>query len=203
ALNEQLFANLFNLLASEDSQFGDSDESLVQPIADFCLAANSLTGNCETTSSFAALPTHERPLFRALLANQSASRPFTEYLLMVFNRSEDPTALLSHSPPARDSVLQMLIDLFGHESTIGVFYTNDVHVMLEITCRLLDRSSVQCKILPPVLQLLSLFSISRRYGDLLARQSSLREVLRRLLSQEELDSNLATDCRKLLQAVSK
>ncbi|KAK2587861.1 hypothetical protein KPH14_003958 [Odynerus spinipes] len=78
--------------------------------------------------------TSENPLISAL-KERTVAKIFTEKILFLFNREEDPVRIFDHEPQPPHSVLKLFIDLFSNEYTAGLFYTNDVKVLIEIILR--------------------------------------------------------------------
>ncbi|XP_054728053.1 NCK-interacting protein with SH3 domain isoform X2 [Anastrepha obliqua] len=63
---------------------------------------------------------------------------FTEKILLLLNREEDPIRVLKHSTETMNSVLKMFIDIFSNPDTAGMFYTNDNKVLIDILVRQLS-----------------------------------------------------------------
>ncbi|XP_076648696.1 NCK-interacting protein with SH3 domain [Halictus rubicundus] len=69
------------------------------------------------------------------LKERTIAKIFTEKILLLFNREEDPVRIFDHEPPPPHSVLKLFIDLFNNDITAGLFYTNDVKVLIDIILR--------------------------------------------------------------------
>ncbi|XP_076763836.1 NCK-interacting protein with SH3 domain [Xylocopa sonorina] len=69
------------------------------------------------------------------LKERTVAKSFTEKILLLFNREEDPVRIFDHEPPPPHSVLKLFIDLFSNDVTAGLFYTNDVKVLIDIILR--------------------------------------------------------------------
>ncbi|XP_014609720.1 PREDICTED: NCK-interacting protein with SH3 domain isoform X1 [Polistes canadensis] len=69
------------------------------------------------------------------LKERTVAKIFTEKILFLFNREEDPVRIFDHEPQPPHSVLKLFIDLFNNDYTAGLFYTNDVKVLIEIILR--------------------------------------------------------------------
>ncbi|XP_034176122.1 NCK-interacting protein with SH3 domain [Osmia lignaria lignaria] len=69
------------------------------------------------------------------LKERTVAKNFTEKILLLFNREEDPVRIFDHQPPPPHSVLKLFIDLFSNDVTAGLFYTNDVKVLIDIILR--------------------------------------------------------------------
>ncbi|XP_011189184.1 NCK-interacting protein with SH3 domain [Zeugodacus cucurbitae] len=67
-----------------------------------------------------------------------SAKIFTEKILLLLNREEDPIKLLKHSTDTMNSVLKMFIDIFSNPDTAGMFYTNDNKVLIDILVRQLS-----------------------------------------------------------------
>lgn len=66
------------------------------------------------------------------------SKSFTEKILLLINREDDPVFVLKHTKPPVNSVLKILIDLFSISETANFFYTNDIKVLIDILVRQLS-----------------------------------------------------------------
>uniref|UniRef100_A0A1B0FCZ5 SPIN90/Ldb17 leucine-rich domain-containing protein n=1 Tax=Glossina morsitans morsitans TaxID=37546 RepID=A0A1B0FCZ5_GLOMM len=65
-------------------------------------------------------------------------KAFTEKILLLLNREEDPVKLLKHPTNVMNSVLKMFIDVFSIKETAGLFYTTDNKVLIDIVVRQLS-----------------------------------------------------------------
>lgn len=84
---------------------------------------------------------HDNVVLRAL-SERDVAKIFTEKILLLFNREEDPVRIFDHEPAPPHSVVKLFIDLFGNQTTAGLFYTNDIKVLIDITVRnILDLSA--------------------------------------------------------------
>uniref|UniRef100_A0A1I8PU14 SH3 domain-containing protein n=2 Tax=Stomoxys calcitrans TaxID=35570 RepID=A0A1I8PU14_STOCA len=64
-----------------------------------------------------------------------SAKVFTEKILLLLNREEDPVKVLKHSTDCMNSVLKMFIDIFSVSETAAMFYTNDTKVLIDIIVR--------------------------------------------------------------------
>ncbi|XP_050716102.1 NCK-interacting protein with SH3 domain-like isoform X4 [Eriocheir sinensis] len=71
----------------------------------------------------------------SILAQQKETKYFTEKLLLLFNREEDPLAMFEHEPRPPHSVLKMMRDMYSTRATASIFYTNDERVVCDIIIR--------------------------------------------------------------------
>lgn len=69
------------------------------------------------------------------LKERTRAKNFTEKILLLFNREEDPVRIFDHEPQPPHSVLKLFIDLFSNDVTASLFYTNDVKVLIDIILR--------------------------------------------------------------------
>ncbi|CAG9830828.1 unnamed protein product [Diabrotica balteata] len=76
----------------------------------------------------------ENPVLAAL-EERDVAKTFTEKILLLINREEDPVRIFDHEPAPPHSLLKLFIDLFGRRSTSDLFYTNDVRVLIDIIVR--------------------------------------------------------------------
>ena len=66
-------------------------------------------------------------VLRGLAASESA-KVFTEKLLLLLNREEDPAASLAPRPDKVNSIHKLVLDVFSSDGCVQHFYTNDIMV---------------------------------------------------------------------------
>ncbi|XP_028046510.1 NCK-interacting protein with SH3 domain isoform X2 [Monomorium pharaonis] len=69
------------------------------------------------------------------LRERTVAKTFTEKILFLFNREEDPVRIFDHEPQPPHSVLKLFVDLFSNDTIASLFYTNDVKVLIDIILR--------------------------------------------------------------------
>ncbi|XP_077292148.1 NCK-interacting protein with SH3 domain [Arctopsyche grandis] len=69
------------------------------------------------------------------LQSRNDAKIFTEKLLLLLNREDDPVRVLDHPCTIQHSVLKLALDTFSRRTTASLFYTNDTRVLLDITVR--------------------------------------------------------------------
>ncbi|XP_067641873.1 NCK-interacting protein with SH3 domain isoform X2 [Eurosta solidaginis] len=105
---------------------GNNPESLVDMVISLILAFN------QQFTDFS-----QNVVVEAMQSLPSA-KIFTEKILLLLNREEDPVRVLKHSTESMNSVLKMFIDIFSNPDTAGMFYTNDNKVLIDILVRQLS-----------------------------------------------------------------
>ncbi|KAJ8301354.1 hypothetical protein KUTeg_020341 [Tegillarca granosa] len=60
---------------------------------------------------------------------------FTEKLMLIFNRGDDPVQMFEHQTSQPHSVLKLFIDIYSRQETSFLLYTNDAKVLLDIVLR--------------------------------------------------------------------
>jgi len=70
-----------------------------------------------------------------VIARRKIFRTLTEKILLLLNREIDPVVMFEFHLPCPDSVLKFLLDLFASKETCGIFFTNDLYVLIEIILR--------------------------------------------------------------------
>ena len=84
------------------------------------------------------------------LKDNSNRKAFSEKLMLLINREEDPVCL--KEPLVPDSMTKFCLDLFSSEITAGMLYTSDLKVFIDIITRQLsDRApgdQVLCVCMP-------------------------------------------------------
>ena len=134
------------------------------------------------------------------LARASSAKIFTEKLLLLLNREEDPAELLRPRPPGLpSSTHKLVLDVFSCPDCAAHFYTNDMMVLLDITAR-------QLADLPPgqeryfYLELVQLVLGRPEYSEHRHRERDLRDCLHRIRDREEAESIDRTKAAEICQA---
>ncbi|CAH1265549.1 NCKIPSD [Branchiostoma lanceolatum] len=119
------------------------------------------------------------------IASSSNVRAFSEKIMLLVNRGDDPVHMFDHEPRPPNSLLKFLADVFSSEVTSGIFYTNDMMVLIDIIVR-------QVSDLPPGDEIrtehLSLFhSIVKNtsYRDHRHRRGDLQQCFLAIQREEE------------------
>ncbi|TRY70898.1 hypothetical protein TCAL_02794 [Tigriopus californicus] len=137
------------------------------------------------------------------LSGRSGAKTWTEKVLLLLNREEDPTAIVGRDTGSRDlphSVHKIIMDMFLHDSCHQLFYTNDIYVLIDIIVRQL---SDLCPEEPKRRMYLSMSHIvltRSEYSDHLHRFKDLEKCFIRILDEEEVtnDKNIVlTICREV------
>ncbi|KAG5886313.1 hypothetical protein JTB14_003466 [Gonioctena quinquepunctata] len=76
----------------------------------------------------------ENPVLEAL-EGRDVAKSFTEKILLLINREEDPVRIFDHEPAPPHSLLKLFNDLFSRRATADLFYTNDIKVLIDIIVR--------------------------------------------------------------------
>ncbi|OQR71902.1 NCK-interacting protein with SH3 domain-like [Tropilaelaps mercedesae] len=119
----QINEGFINFLLEQIENPIDDDQEL----AELCVGV--LLATSLTSSEF---------VLEKLLNTEQSLQGFTQKLLLLVNREDDPTKVLNHTELTlrpSNSVLAMLICLFSKPKTADVFYLNDVHVLIDIIAR--------------------------------------------------------------------
>ncbi|XP_019618465.1 PREDICTED: NCK-interacting protein with SH3 domain-like [Branchiostoma belcheri] len=69
------------------------------------------------------------------IASSSNVRTFSEKIMLLVNRGDDPVHMFDHEPRPPNSLLKFLADVFSSEVTSGIFYTTDMMVLIDIIVR--------------------------------------------------------------------
>lgn len=117
------------------------------------------------------------------LAASSTAKIFTEKLLLLLNREDDPAAIIGPRDGAVNSIHKLVLDVFSSDACITHFYTNDLMVLIDIVAR-------QLADLGPGLQrytyleMAHLVLVRSGYDEHLHRLADLRACLHRIQKEE-------------------
>ncbi|GLV41728.1 uncharacterized protein CBL_00341 [Carabus blaptoides fortunei] len=162
----------FVLNAIEDPPDTDVDEQISDLFLNFVLAFNL---QYSSNSHNIVLNT---------LAERTIAKTFTEKILLLLNREEDPVRIFEHEPIPPDSILKLFIDMFGKESTASLFYTNDVKVLIDIIVRQLSDLSPGDKKREQYLRLCRRILRNTNYNEHRHRYDDIHKCFTRILSEE-------------------
>ncbi|XP_049776370.1 NCK-interacting protein with SH3 domain-like isoform X2 [Schistocerca cancellata] len=141
---------------------------------------------------------NENILLKAL-SELPVAKTFTEKILFLLNREEDPVRVFEHQPAPPHSVLKLFKDLFSLEVTAALFYTNDVKVLIDIIVRQLADLSPGEKRRHQYLQLCRLVMRNTAYEQHHHRLDDIRKCFTRIFCEE---SDLSCDDQQLVRDIS-
>ncbi|XP_058821759.1 NCK-interacting protein with SH3 domain [Topomyia yanbarensis] len=112
------------------------------------------------------------------------AKTFTEKILVLINREEDPVHTLKHTPAHINPVLKMLVDLFSRPETASIFYTNDQSVLIDILVRQLSDLSAGEPIRKWYLELCRRIVRNTGYAEHQHRKQDLMKIFTRIFCEE-------------------
>ncbi|XP_043065499.1 NCK-interacting protein with SH3 domain isoform X2 [Drosophila ficusphila] len=118
------------------------------------------------------------------MQNLPSAKVFTEKLLLLLNREDDPTRLLKHPNEHMNTVLRMFIDIFSHPDTAGMFYTNDIKVLIDIVVRQLSDLDAGSSTRPCYLELCRRILRNTNYQEHQHRKHDLMKIFTRIFCEE-------------------
>ncbi|XP_075430635.1 NCK-interacting protein with SH3 domain isoform X2 [Ascaphus truei] len=169
-LNSQFVQFLLDVI--EDGLPSDTTEQLPDLFINVLLAFNL------------HIPVPANNVIMKTLCKRSNVKVFTEKLLLLLNRGDDPVCIFKHQPQPPHSVLKILQDVFASKDMANLFYHTDMLVMIDIIVRQIADLSPGDK----RMEYLSLMHSIIRSTDYLLhlhRQQDLHGILQRILAEEE------------------
>ncbi|XP_068251129.1 NCK-interacting protein with SH3 domain [Palaemon carinicauda] len=134
-----------------------------------------------------------------MLWHRKETKYFTEKLLLLFNREEDPLAMFDHEPRPPNSVLKMMRDLYSTRATASIFYTNDEKVVCDIIIRQLTDLPADDKRRNEYLHLMEGVILTGGWMEHQHRLSELRNSCSNILAEEE---PVSLDDQKLIKRLT-
>ncbi|XP_034631783.1 NCK-interacting protein with SH3 domain isoform X2 [Trachemys scripta elegans] len=135
------------------------------------------------------LPYHhyvpEHNVIMTTVSKHSNVKTFTEKVLLLLNRGDDPVCIFKHQPQPPHSVLKFLQDIFASKDTANIFYHTDMMVMIDITVRQIADLSPGDKLRMEYLSLMHAIMRTTPYLQHQHRLSDLQGTLQRILAEEE------------------
>ncbi|KRF80631.1 NCK-interacting protein with SH3 domain isoform X3 [Drosophila virilis] len=151
---------------------GNNPELLVDMVIALILAFNQQFGE------------HTVNVIIEAMQNLPTAKVFTEKLLLLLNREDDPTRLLKHHNQHMNTVLRMFIDIFSHPDTAGMFYTNDIKVLIDIVVRQLSDLDAGSATRPCYLELCRRILRNTNYQEHQHRKHDLMKIFTRIFCEE-------------------
>ncbi|XP_073431183.1 NCK-interacting protein with SH3 domain isoform X2 [Dendrobates tinctorius] len=127
---------------------------------------------------------------------------FTEKLLLLLNRGDDPVCIFKHQPQPPHSVLKILQDVFASSDTANIFYHTDMMVMIDIIVRQIADLSPGDKLRMEYLSLMHAIIRSTDYLQHLHRRHDLHSIMQRILDEEEEGPHSQMD-KMIIQEIYK
>ncbi|KAL0978063.1 hypothetical protein UPYG_G00165450 [Umbra pygmaea] len=110
---------------------------------------------------------------------------FSEKIVLLLNRGEDPVCVFKHTPPAPHSILKFLQDVFASRDSADIFYQTDMMVMIDIAVRCISDLSPGDKLRMEYLSLMHSIIRSTDYMEHRHRLSDLQGALQRILGEDD------------------
>uniref|UniRef100_A0A8C5JD03 NCK interacting protein with SH3 domain n=1 Tax=Junco hyemalis TaxID=40217 RepID=A0A8C5JD03_JUNHY len=129
----------------------------------------------------------EHSVIMTTISKHSNVKTFTEKLLLLLNRGDDPVSIFKHQPQPPHSVLKFLQDIFASKDTASIFYHTDMMVLIDILVRQIADLSPGDKLRMEYLSLMHAIIRSTPYLQHQHRLSDLQGILQRILGEEEED----------------
>ena len=170
-LEQQLGASLVNFLLSKVEAEVEADEALAD-----CFMGLIASYNLQF------LETKDNIVLKCL-GEVNTAKIFTEKLLLLLNREDDPAAMIGPREGEVNSIHKLVLDVFSSEKCIRHFYTNDLMVLIDIIAR-------QLADLGPGLQrytyleMAHLVLVRSGYDEHLHRLADLKMCLHRIQREE-------------------
>ncbi|XP_066473787.1 NCK-interacting protein with SH3 domain isoform X5 [Tiliqua scincoides] len=94
------------------------------------------------------IPVPEHNVIMVTMSKHPNVKTFTEKVLLLLNRGDDPVCIFKHQPQPPHSVLKFLQDIFASKDTANIFYHTDMMVMIDIIVRQIADLSPGEKLFP-------------------------------------------------------
>nr|XP_028699143.1 NCK-interacting protein with SH3 domain isoform X4 [Macaca mulatta] len=139
------------------------------------------------------LPAPDQNVIMAALSKHANVKIFSEKLLLLLNRGDDPVRIFRHEPQPPHSVLKFLQDVFGSPATAAIFYHTDMMALIDITVRHIADLSPGDKLRMEYLSLMHAVVRTTPYLQHRHRLPDLQAILRRILNEEETSPQCQMD----------
>ncbi|XP_070789724.1 NCK-interacting protein with SH3 domain [Pituophis catenifer annectens] len=187
-LNSQFIQFLIHVI--EDGLPSDSTDQLPDLFINVLLAFNL------------HIPVPEHNVIMVTVKKHSNIKIFTEKLLLLLNRGDDPVCIFKHQPQPPHSVLKFLQDIFACKDTASIFYHTDMMVMIDIIVRQISDLSPGEKLRMEYLSLMHAIMRTTPYLQHKHRLTDLQGTLQRIMVEAE-DSQQCQMDKMIIQEIYK
>uniref|UniRef100_A0A8C5WU10 SPIN90/Ldb17 leucine-rich domain-containing protein n=1 Tax=Laticauda laticaudata TaxID=8630 RepID=A0A8C5WU10_LATLA len=187
-LNSQFIQFLLHVI--EDGLPSDSTDQLPDLFINVLLAFNL------------HIPVPEHNVIMVTVKKHSNIKIFTEKLLLLLNRGDDPVCIFKHQPQPPHSVLKFLQDIFACKDTASIFYHTDMMVMIDIIVRQISDLSPGEKLRMEYLSLMHAIMRTTPYLQHKHRLTDLQGTLQRIVVEAE-DSQQCQMDKMIIQEIYK
>ncbi|KAH3717720.1 NCK-interacting protein with SH3 domain-like [Dreissena polymorpha] len=169
-LNAEFVQFLFNNI--ENPASGEHEDQLSDLVVNLVLAFNL------------HFYVPSKNLVLQVMEERKTVKVFSEKILLLFNRDEDPVRLSEDSSSPCNSVMKMLQDMYSQPATSCILYTNDAKVLIDIILRHVIDLSPGDQNRSAHLKLMRLYLENADYSETRHRYSELKECLHRIHTEE-------------------
>ncbi|XP_033746321.1 NCK-interacting protein with SH3 domain-like [Pecten maximus] len=120
----------------------------------------------------------------SVIQGKASLQTFTEKVLVLFNRRDDPVKMFDHQVTSVHSVIKFLTDVFSSTATANLLYTNDAKVLVDILIRQLTDLQPGDQVRSSMLTLVELVVTNSEYSDHKHRQEELLKCLNHIKVEE-------------------
>ncbi|XP_045605711.1 NCK-interacting protein with SH3 domain isoform X2 [Procambarus clarkii] len=164
---------------STDNHVNDSEDA---KITDKCIMNNS---DVDKTENGNITGVDLENVIIKLLSQRDSTKYFTEKLLLLFNREDDPLVMFDHERQSPNSVLKMMRDMYSTRATASIFYTNDERVVCDIIIRQLTDLPADDKRRNEYLRILEGVILTGGWTDHQHRREEVYSCCSNILAEEE------------------
>ncbi|ESP03425.1 hypothetical protein LOTGIDRAFT_137389 [Lottia gigantea] len=191
-LNEKFIDHVFDLIENPTS--AEHEEVVTESLVTLILAYNL---HMEENSN----------IIMKYLSQKGTVKIFTEKVMLLFNRGDDPVKIFDHKPKPANSVIKFFQDLYASKDTSNLLYTNDEMVLVDILIRQITDLPSGDSARSEYLILLSLVVKNSEYHEHCHRSQEMSNLLMKIESEEtcdnEIDRQIAKDLLKSYPKIFK
>ncbi|KAJ6668338.1 hypothetical protein lerEdw1_015715 [Lerista edwardsae] len=148
------------------------------------------------------IPVPEHNVIMVTMSKHPNVKTFTEKLLLLLNRGDDPVCIFKHQPQPPHSVLKFLQDIFASKDTANIFYHTDMMVTIDIIVRQIADLSPGEKLRMEYLSLMHAIIRSTPYLQHKHRFTDLQGILQRIMMEEDESQQCQMD-RVIIREIYK
>ncbi|KAK7101543.1 hypothetical protein V1264_019909 [Littorina saxatilis] len=171
--NQEFFLHILNLIENPPTE--QFEDGAVDLLISFVLAFNLHLTSVDTNVVLRSLAAFGTP------------KVFTEHIMVLINRGDDPVKSFDFKPQPPNSVLKLFHDLYADLTTADLLYTNDAKVLMDVIVGRMTNLSPGDEVRSSFLALCQKVVQNSSYSEHCHRSRELQTILQ-AISVEEADT---------------
>uniref|UniRef100_A0A0K2V8L6 SH3 domain-containing protein n=1 Tax=Lepeophtheirus salmonis TaxID=72036 RepID=A0A0K2V8L6_LEPSM len=143
-----------------------------------------------------------RNILMEVLSEQRVAKVYTEKILLLLNREEDPSAIFHNSNKTRvHATRKVILDMYQSSHCHRLFYTNDIYVLIDIIVRQLTDLCSEDPRRTNYVKMCDLVLKHSNFSEHLHRFKDLEKCFIRILNEEDDADTSSIEDKKIVHSI--